>query len=93
MSCLLIIPAYEPSAHLVDVLAETLSLARAQSVELKALVINDGSSPACDDVFGRVRELEDVTVLEQPENRGKGAALKLGFNYALEQPADQVTLW
>ena len=91
MSCLLIIPAYEPSAHLVDIVTETLNLARARSVELKALVINDGSSADCDDVFKSVGALENVTVLEQPENRGKGAALKLGFNYALQQPADQVS--
>lgn len=88
MSCLLIIPAYEPNANLVDIVSETLTLAKARSVAMKALVVNDGSSPECDIIFERLRAMEGVTVLVQPSNQGKGAALKLGFAYALEQPAD-----
>lgn len=91
MSCLLIIPAYEPNASLLDIVSDTMALAETRNFDLHTLVINDGSSPDCDSVFERLEKLTGVTVLTQSPNQGKGAALKLGFAYALEQPAQRVS--
>ena len=91
MSCLLIIPAYEPNESLVDVVTQTLAQAEQRAFALTALVINDGSSADCDPIFEQLEAIENVTLLTQPTNQGKGAALKLGFAYALEQPSDEVS--
>lgn len=48
------------------------------------LVVNDGSGPAYDVVFQALDAHPEVTVLNHPENKGKGAALKTAFRYVLE---------
>jgi glycosyltransferase involved in cell wall biosynthesis len=50
------------------------------------VVIDDGSS----DETGRVASHAGATVLRHPINRGKGAALKTGFAWALEKGYDGV---
>jgi glycosyltransferase involved in cell wall biosynthesis len=73
----IVIPAYEPAAKLVEVV-EALS---ADGREI--LVVNDGSSAACAPTFTRVAGLPRVTVLAHAVNLGKGQALKTAFNHFL----------
>ncbi|MFN3214187.1 MAG: glycosyltransferase [Henriciella sp.] len=91
MSCLLIIPAYEPDASLIEIVSETMTLAQSRAIALEILVINDGSSPDRAVIFEQLEQLETVTVLTQSPNQGKGAALKFGFGYALEQSVERVS--
>jgi glycosyltransferase involved in cell wall biosynthesis len=72
---IILIPAYEPGHHLVDLVA---SLARHTVV-----VVDDGSGPGYAEVFARVREL-GAEVLTADRNRGKGHALKAGFAHIRE---------
>jgi len=89
LGVLLIIPAFEPSAVLIDVVTETLDIAKAQALELTTLIVNDGSSTACAEIFETLEKIDSVTVQTLQDNQGKGAALKAGFRYALEQnPVD-----
>ena len=74
-----VIPAYEPDEELprlVDALREDMPL----------IVVNDGSRDAL--VFECLPA--DVTVLAHERNRGKGAALKTAFRYALGHYPDIV---
>ncbi len=80
----LVIPAYNESARLAvgyERLAPTLNEMDLSSVEV--IVVDDGSS---DDTMRRAREvyghLEHARFVQQPTNRGKGAALRLGIALA-----------
>ncbi len=48
------------------------------------VVVNDGSSAAYDEIFQSVDALVGCTVLRHPENIGKGAALKTGYEHILK---------
>lgn len=74
-----ILPAYEPGERL-RALADRLR----ESGFGDVIVIDDGSSEACQPVFESLRSLPGVVVLRHPRNLGKGQALKTGFQYFLD---------
>jgi glycosyltransferase involved in cell wall biosynthesis len=71
---LALIPAYNEAAGITTVVAR----ARAH---LPVLVVDDGSA----DSTAALAEQAGARVLRQVPNQGKGAALKAGFRWALEQ--------
>ena len=71
---LALIPAYNEGAAVARVVAETRA-------HLPVLVVDDGST----DNTATQAEAAGATVLVQSPNQGKGAALRRGFAYALEQ--------
>ena len=73
----IVIPAYEPAAKLVEVVEALSGDGR------DILVVNDGSSPQCAPTFARVAAMPGVTVLTHAVNLGKGQALKTAFNHFL----------
>jgi glycosyltransferase involved in cell wall biosynthesis len=75
----IIIPAYQPTGQLLAVVSELLQL----EDKLNILVVNDGSEPACDEIFSKLEQQQQVTLLKHATNLGKGAALKTAFNYHL----------
>jgi glycosyltransferase involved in cell wall biosynthesis len=75
-----IIPAYEPDQKLITTLQE-LTAAGFDDI----LVVDDGSSAPCKEVFEQVEAMEYCTLLKHPHNKGKGAALKTAFAFFLEQ--------
>ena len=83
---LILIPAYEPDLRLVQLVRDLRATAPAASL----LIVDDGSGPGFAGVFGVAAGL-GATVLTQPTNRGKGAALKRGFAWASEHlPGESV---
>jgi glycosyltransferase involved in cell wall biosynthesis len=70
-----VIPAYNAAGTIRQVLAETLQSG------LPILLVNDGS---VDSTVAGIEGLP-VTLLNHEINRGKGAALRTGFAWALEQ--------
>ncbi len=75
-----IIPALNAERSIAKVVAESR-----RHIE-PVLVIDDGST----DATGEVANAVGATVLRHDVNRGKGAALKTGFAWALEQEFDAV---
>ncbi len=72
-----IIPAYRPDRRLIALTADVLSRG------LSVIVVDDGSGEDYASVFeGLDRQ---ITLLRHPVNRGKGAAIKTGLAYVLEQ--------
>jgi glycosyltransferase involved in cell wall biosynthesis len=69
-----LIPAYNEQAHLAQVLRDVRKY-------LPALVVDDGST----DQTGTVAEAGGAILVRQTPNQGKGAALRAGFRYALNQ--------
>jgi glycosyltransferase involved in cell wall biosynthesis len=73
-----VIPAYRPSAGLVDLVA-----ALAAKAIPAIVIVDDGSGPEYAAVFARAAEIPGVELLRHAVNLGKGAALKTGINFAL----------
>jgi glycosyltransferase involved in cell wall biosynthesis len=73
-----VIPAYKPSAALVD-LVRTLSKTALPAV----VIVDDGSGPEYREVFAQASALPRVELLRHAVNLGKGAALKTAFNHVL----------
>lgn len=80
MKPLALIPAYNSAEYLLKLLPEIES--QIQDI----LVIDDGSS----DATSQIAESMGVNLLRHDTNRGKGAALKTGFAYALDKGFDAV---
>ncbi len=79
MTTVLMIPAYNPDAKMVPLLADMPA-----DVFEAIVVINDGSSPSYDPIFDQLKQLKNVILLEHDQNQGKGAALKTGFAHVLD---------
>jgi putative flippase GtrA len=73
-----VIPAYRPSAGLIDLVQQLTAKAIAP-----ILIVDDGGGPDFREIFERVAAFPNVTVLRHAVNLGKGAALKTAFNHAL----------
>ena len=74
-----LIPAYNPGADLPGYVQE-LALAGINNI----LVVNDGSDPSLDTIFAGLAQIPQVTLLQHPANAGKGAAIKTGVSFLLE---------
>jgi glycosyltransferase involved in cell wall biosynthesis len=80
MGICLIIPAYNAEKTILAVAREALSTG------LPLLVVDDGS---LDSTVARIGGLP-LSVISHAENRGKGVALRTGFNWALSRGFDGV---
>lgn len=74
----ILIPVYNHEAALVQVV-EGL-----EASGLPIILVNDGSRPSCRELMRQLASKQHVELLDLPENRGKGAAVKAGLNFALE---------
>ncbi len=68
-----LIPAYNPTEDLIPLTDELLSNG------FRVLVVNDGSNETTSKIFKRLNE--NVVFIEHEINKGKGQALKTGFEY------------
>ncbi|HEY2017070.1 MAG TPA: bifunctional glycosyltransferase family 2/GtrA family protein [Bryobacteraceae bacterium] len=73
-----VIPAYRPSAGLVD-----LVCALSQGASPPIVIVDDGSGPEYRDIFIRAAAFPGVQILRHAVNLGKGAALKTAINHLL----------
>ena len=73
LDILALIPAYNESDHIVSVVAGARQ-------HLPVLVVDDGSR----DATAALAQSAGATLVSQQPNAGKGAALKLGFRWAIE---------
>lgn len=79
MAVVALIPAYNPSAELVEYATSVVKSGRFAQL----VMVNDGSQVACQPIFEALAKLPGVTVRQHAINWGKGAALKTGFNHIL----------
>lgn len=73
---IVLIPAYEPDMKLIRLLEVIGATGRG----IKVLLVNDGSGPQYDTIFDRAAAL-GCAIIGHRVNRGKGFALKQGFEY------------
>jgi glycosyltransferase involved in cell wall biosynthesis len=79
-----VIPAYNAEMKLESVLSKILTIIPKRQV----IVVNDGST----DETGARAEQMGVQVVRHLQNRGKGAALKSGFDHAFAMPQIQAVI-
>lgn len=79
---LILIPAYNAGRHL----AELISRLRNSAPGLDILVVNDGSTDSTAEILPKL----NILTITDSTNKGKGFALKRGFDYAIENNYDYV---
>ena len=79
MNTPILIPAFQPGPQL-PALIERL----AQSAVPAIVIVDDGSSPECAEIFELCATFPQVHPLRHETNLGKGAAIKTGIRYILE---------
>ena len=79
MKLSVVIPVYNEAATV----AELISRVQSVDVPKEIIVVDDGSADGTAAELKRLQQqFENMTVLVQPRNRGKGAVLRLGFQHA-----------
>lgn len=75
---LVVIPAFQPDHHLVDLVIKLY-----EHPLLQVVIVDDGSHEQHQPVFDELTTM-GVHVITHPLNQGKGSALKTGLRFALE---------
>ena len=83
MHTAILIPAYEPDDKLIKLIQDLTKL-----LFPIIMVVDDGSSNKCDNVFKEIEKVPNCQVIHHKNNQGKGAALKTGINSILNMKAD-----
>ena len=78
MENIILIPAYNPDDKLISIIDELTFF------KILIVVVNDGSEKGFNYIFEIIKNKPRVKVLIHEINRGKGAALKTGINYIME---------
>ncbi|MFD1175485.1 glycosyltransferase [Paenibacillus puldeungensis] len=76
--CTILIPAYEPDERLLKLIEQLKKMSN-----YRILIVDDGSGEAYRPIFDTAAAV-GCTVLRHPVNRGKGRALKTGFQHLIE---------
>ena len=74
----IVIPAYQPDNKLIKLIEKIH-----EKSDFRILVIDDGSSSKCQNIFDKAQQY--ATVLRHKVNQGKGQALKTAFDYIRQQ--------
>ncbi len=83
-----VIPTLNPSEGLIELVESLLLLSNNdKKIEsLAILVVNDGSNlKKCEPIFDILRKKENVYIIENGKNLGKGASLKVGIDFFQNQ--------
>lgn len=84
----IVIPSYEPADNLLTLLENLhtcLDNPEHSSLEVKTLLVDDGSGPEYESIFLQAKEKYSCILLRHASNLGKGRALKTAFNYVLNE--------
>lgn len=83
----ILIPSYEPDERLLVLLQDLIT-----EINTPIIIINDGSSKKYDEIFDKANNILKACIgggiLKHSINKGKGAALKTGFQYIIENFPD-----
>jgi len=80
-----VLPSYNPGAQIISVIQRVINQGFSD-----VIIINDGSKDEISPLFDEAAKIDGCTVLRHNENMGKGAALKTGMAYFLENRPDSL---
>lgn len=86
--CGIIIPVYNSAIYLKELLNQINETQKKfSSCELTIVIVDDGSNPPIDN-----QNIQGLSIewIRHPQNQGKGAALKSGFNHFLKQDINPI---
>lgn len=86
----IIIPAYNESANIEEVINDWIPLVDKIKNESKLIVINDGSRDNTLDILKGLEKKHKNLVVIDKENSGHGATILYGYKYALDNDADYI---
>lgn len=73
-----IVPVYNEASSLAELLARVEQV----PISKQIVIVDDGSTDGTRELLGDYKLRDGYTVVFQPQNQGKGAALALGFKHA-----------
>lgn len=82
----IVIPAYEPDFHLLDLIDDLNNYFS----NFNIIIVDDGSSDKT--LFSDAKKKENVCVLHHDINKGKGEALKTAFRYIKESGVESIVV-
>jgi len=75
-----VIPAFNEAARIAETILDIDRYLKAQNSAYEIIVVNDGSSDNTSDIVGRLAEhISALRLIENPENKGKGKAVRQGL--------------
>lgn len=77
---IVIIPTLNPLPNLVNFVNKLMKL----DIE-QVIIVNDGSDEKYGKIFEELAKIKNCIILNHPENKGKGRAIKTGFEYVLKK--------
>jgi len=78
MKLSIIIPFYNEEDTIAEVI-EAVSKIHLENIEIELIAVDDGSN---DSSYDKVVHFKHITLIKHPRNKGKGAAVKTGFDRA-----------
>ena len=78
MKLSIVIPVYNES----ETIYEVIKRVEAVNGDKEVIIVDDGSTDGTRTLLKKYEEKEDFKVIYQPKNKGKGAALRAGFEIA-----------
>lgn len=89
----IVVPAWNEAENLTDLVPRIIEHLRLVDSGGQLLVVDDGSKDATAEVVRKLgADDSGIHLLSQPRNKGKAAALKVGFRRALEGGATQIVM-
>jgi len=82
----IIIPVLNPTSKIVSLVSDLIDKGAKHIV-----VINDGSDEGCENIFSQLEKFSCI-ILSHKKNRGKGRALKTGFDYFINNYKNDIGL-
>ncbi len=80
MKLSIVMPCYNEINTIETIVGEVLAVDL--PIDRELIIVDDGSTDGTRDFLATLSDCEDITVILQPSNRGKGAALRSGFERA-----------
>ena len=77
MKNVILIPAYNPDDRLIKLIDDLINF------KMPIIVVNDGSEKWYDYIFSCIKNQYQVEVINHENNKGKGAAIKTGIKYII----------